>query len=335
MSYHWHNLLGMESAVRELRGSFAENRLNHAYLLVGAAGSGKDTLARTLAARFLCHSPADNDACGRCVSCQMFAENNHPDFLALPRDTRYLTVAQFVERDSPTENIDHQPVLTLVNLKPALGHGRVVVIADAERMRDEAANAFLKTLEEPPPESLLILTAAAPKLLPNTIVSRCRRVLVTPLPPPVISAELARRAPEAPAAARTLAAELSGGSLGEALRLATGAVFADWQKLQTLWREFTPAAAARWAEEIIGGFTKEMDGDAKRKFLADWLNMGALQIRQNLRRGQLSGWAASVGLTALWTAGERLNANVRPELVALTAALNCFAALKEQLTINN
>lgn len=326
------DILGQENALGELRASLAVGRLNHAYLFEGAAGTGKYTLARALAARFLCLRPQGDSPCGDCPSCRMLNENNHPDFLELPRDGRYLKIDLFAERPGG-ENGGQEPVLNFMRYKPLLEHGRVCIIPEAERMEEAAANAFLKTLEEPPAGTLLIMTACARERLIGTILSRCRRIIVKPLAAEAIAAELARRqAPgrENPLGPQALAAlaQMAEGSLGIALRLLETEALVDWEKINSGWRDFTPATAVAWAEGILDELAGLKTGNDKRARALYWLDMAALKVRRLARQGAVSGLGTADALEKLWNAGERLNANVRPELVCLTAALGVFAALR-------
>lgn len=326
LNYSFRGLVGQVASANELRHSFAANRLNHSYLLEGLVGCGKMTLARALAGRFLCHNPgADSDACGNCQSCKMLQQSSHPDYLELPREPRELRIRRFVERDGGTEEISHPPVLTFMRLKPMLQHGKVCIIPEAERMNQEAANAFLKTLEEPPAGSLIILTSAARDRVLGTIVSRCRRVGLAPLAEDEIAQELIRRGEPADRA-RMLAA-LAEGSLGQALTATGGEAAADWEWIDAVLADNTPAQAVKLGEELSERVRAGKDGESRRLEALRLFDLIALYIRRKLREG-LSPRAAAAALLALWEGGERLAANVRPELVLYTASLEIMAALK-------
>jgi len=137
-------------------------QLHHAILLTGPVGIGKHILAGQLAHQLLCHNPLPDGACGRCKSCTLGAAGHHPDLLTLQ-------VGSSISVDQIRE-ISH-----LMQNAPQQGGARVVVIPQAEKMTESAANALLKTLEEPGPQSYLLLyTAYAQQLMP-TILSRCQR----------------------------------------------------------------------------------------------------------------------------------------------------------------
>ncbi|TXH63076.1 MAG: DNA polymerase III subunit delta' [Tolumonas sp.] len=142
---------------------WASNRIPHAFLLVGPSGMGKAALAAEWASLFLCEQPQQESACGVCHSCQLLRQHSHPDWHLYGAD------------DTKSIGVDtiRQLSAQLVH-SPQQGKGKVAVISQAERMTEAAENALLKTLEEPPGNSLLILLAeSAMKLLP-TITSRCQ-----------------------------------------------------------------------------------------------------------------------------------------------------------------
>lgn len=328
MAWSLADALGQDGARAELGRELAADRLAHAYMFEGQEGTGKLTLARGLAAARLCLNPGagTGDACGACRSCALLAHGNHPDYLELPREPAELRIARFVERQGG-EPAEHQPLLSFLRLRPVEGACRVAVIPDAERIRPEAANAFLKTLEEPPGASLTVLTVAARDRLPATVSSRCRRLGVRPLPGGVVAAELARRgiASGEAAASLALAAE---GSLGRALALAGDGTPAFWRWLEEegLSRP-GPASARRLADAWIGFGSGGGDNAAKRKNAVAALDLTALVVRRRLRAG-LDAGRGGKALAALWKAGERLARNVKPDLVLLSAAFDVMAALK-------
>ena len=142
---------------------FASQRLPHAFLLVGPTGIGKSALATQWASLFLCEKPQQNTPCGHCHACLLAKQQSHPDWHIYGAD------------DAKSIGVDtiRQLSAQLMN-SPQLGRGKVAIILQAERMTEAAENALLKTLEEPPGNSLLLLlTDSAMKLLP-TIVSRCQ-----------------------------------------------------------------------------------------------------------------------------------------------------------------
>lgn len=152
----------LQQTERRLFSLAVGQQLHHAILLTGPVGIGKHILANQLAHLLLCQNPLAEGACGRCKSCLLGAAGHHPDLLNLE-------VGSSISVDQIRE-IGH-----LLQNAPQQGGARVVVIPQAEKLTESAANALLKTLEEPGQNSYLILqTAFAGQLMP-TILSRCQR----------------------------------------------------------------------------------------------------------------------------------------------------------------
>jgi len=163
------SLLGHEKPKALLREAVARNKMGHAYLFRGPDGVGKKRTALTLAAYINCKSPVEQDACGRCVSCRKFGSGSHPDLVLIAPDGAAIKIGQVRE-------LKHQ-----LAFPPHEAGVRVVILEDIHTMRREAANSLLKTLEEPAPGNLLVLTAdLAGDILP-TILSRCQVIPFGPL----------------------------------------------------------------------------------------------------------------------------------------------------------
>jgi DNA polymerase-3 subunit delta' len=168
-----------ERGIELLQRSLERGRLAHAYLFTGHQLDQLEGLARTLAKTLNCLHPLKRggvavDCCDRCLNCQKIEHGNHADvFWVRPESkSRQIRISQIVRReDSPA-----RVLLDAVNLKPTESQYKVGVIVAADRMNDSAANAFLKTLEEPPPRSVLILLTTEPQRLLETILSRCLRL---------------------------------------------------------------------------------------------------------------------------------------------------------------
>ena len=328
MAWSLADLAGQEEVLARLNREFAAGRMAHAYMLEGARGTGKTTMARGMAARLFCLSPDSNGfACGACRPCLLLAHGNHPDYLELPRDPAELRIGRFVERSGGTEHVEHQPLLPFLRLKPVEGGWRVAVIPDAERMRQESANAFLKTLEEPPGRTLIILTVNTRDLLPATVASRCRRVGIRPLSPEALAGELERRGAASGADARELA-RTAEGSLGMALELSSGEVLEYWRWLTgEAFANPGAASAQELADAWLAYGTGGGDNAGKRRNALAALDLAALALRARLRAGLDPDKGASA-LAALWTAGDQITRNVRPDLALLSGAFEVMAALR-------
>src|SRR5208282_2843992 len=170
---------GEEQGVELLQRSLERGRLAHAYLFTGRQLDRLEGLARTLAKTLNCLHPVKRggvavDCCDRCLNCQKVEHGNHADvFWVRPESkSRQIRIGQIVHRDDSPPRV----LLDAVNLKPTESQYKFGVIVAADRMNDQAANAFLKTLEEPPPRSVLILLTTEPQRLLETIISRCLRL---------------------------------------------------------------------------------------------------------------------------------------------------------------
>ncbi len=212
---------GQPRAVEALLRAARGGRLHHAYLFSGPDGVGKTLTAHALAQALLCTSPAgDGDACGRCNACVRTRDRNHADLHVLEREgtAKHITIAQV------------RGLQRSLGFKSFEGHRRVVLIQEAERMNQATANALLKTLEEPGPDTHFALVTHAPHLLLPTIVSRCQRVRFAPLPRDVVARHLAEQAGLTEVAAELLAA-LAEGSIGKGLDLARSPVLEQREAL--------------------------------------------------------------------------------------------------------
>ena len=157
--------------VQLLQRSLARGRLGHAYLFTGGQIEALEELARTLAKTLNCQNPVKTgdmatDCCDECLSCRKIAGENHPDIhWARPESkSRIITIDQTRE------------LMREIQLKPAEAPFKVAVIAGADRLNTQAANAFLKTLEEPPSKSVIVLLSTEPSRILETILSRCLRL---------------------------------------------------------------------------------------------------------------------------------------------------------------
>jgi DNA polymerase-3 subunit delta' len=152
-----------------LQRGLQRGRLAHAYLFAGPRGCGKEAMARTLAQAVNCPL-AEADACGTCDSCRRIVENVHPDVYWLRPESKSRAIKIEQVRD----------FMHSVNLRSHMGGVKVGIVVDAECLNEAAANAFLKTLEEPPARTVILLLSAEPQRLLPTILSRCLRISFGP-----------------------------------------------------------------------------------------------------------------------------------------------------------
>lgn len=208
MSANW-GVLGHEWAVYLLRKQIASTRLRHAYLFTGPPGVGRRTLALRLAQAINCtQPPAPGDFCGKCRACRGFARGQHADLLTLERQ----------EGDREIK-IDALRALTRsLSRTPLEARYQVALILNAHETSEEAANALLKTLEEPNPSVVMCLTGRDADSLPATVVSRCELLRLRPLPQAELAQALQSRL-GVPGEQATLLAAISQGLPGLAQRL--------------------------------------------------------------------------------------------------------------------
>jgi len=189
-------LIGQERVAKMLAAAVANQATSHAYLFTGPDGTGKMEAARELAAALCCAE----GGCGRCDSCVKARRGTHPDIETVSPAGAFITVDQIRELNRS------------INLFPGEGRARVIIVTDAAALGAESANAFLKTLEEPPEFVSFIIMARRADLVLPTIVSRCQEVRFGPVPPAVIEEHLVGEYDESATMARTYAA-ISGGNL--------------------------------------------------------------------------------------------------------------------------
>lgn len=160
----------MEPELAALAAAHAAQRLSHALLIHEASGAGGDWMALWAAQLVLCPAVTQQGPCRNCPSCQRVAARQHPDLVIVSpeEDSRQIRIEQVRSLCDELMLTSHQ------------GGFRVGVLSPADQLNRHAANALLKTLEEPPPRTLLVLVATQPSRLPATILSRCQRVRIRP-----------------------------------------------------------------------------------------------------------------------------------------------------------
>lgn len=248
----WSSILDQKRVVQTLRRALAQGRVAHAYLFHGPEGVGKRAVALEMARALEC-TEQDDEACEECTACRKTRRMVHPDVhVHMPhpwseeedRDEEDIgkriqrlgenpyAIVDYVRRPSlsnPSETSNQQvyyrtdqvwmDLLKPMSLTRAEGHYKVNIIIDAEAMNETAANNFLKLLEEPPPQTIFLLTTSRPDQLLPTILSRCQRLRFDPLLPETIETALVERDDIDPDAAAMLA-RMADGSYSHALDLA-------------------------------------------------------------------------------------------------------------------
>jgi DNA polymerase-3 subunit delta' len=236
----------------------------HALLLDGPRGIGKRTLALNLARAILCETPrADGLACGTCASCHYLAAGQHPDLQLVEPFAIDENGEVKVQDPIPVDRI--RAVTDWVQLTSHRGRAKVAVIVPAESMNLAAANALLKTLEEPPPATYLMLVAHQPGRVPATLRSRCRRMAA---PRPTMADAEAWLEKQGVTSPRVALAQAGGAPLA-ALAMSGAA----WQAERSAWMQalarpeaLSPVALAAWIEAAPKDERRERLGLA-----IDWL----------------------------------------------------------------
>ncbi len=291
-------------------------RISGSYLFIGSAGIGKRALAVEFAAALRCATPQNHWACGRCNECARVAHGVHPNVrrYAKPEDSRDLPVelVRTICDDA-----------SLSRLEPGY---RVAIIDDADRFNESSANAFLKTLEEPPAQYVFILLAANSAQLLPTILSRCQMVRFSPLS----AADLARAVSgfqDLPARPedRDLLLRVAQGSAGRVAEMLT-------LNVPALAENFSSGLAAdpfRAAEQLVAALSKDLPAELGTEGLRERLRNVMAVLSAHLRDRLMA--ALSLQGVAPLARGQDREARSAD---ALVTALNQLETLRERIDAN-
>lgn len=216
------SLIGNEEVKQSLRQLLTGGRVPGSLLFTGESGVGKKLFALELAKALNCRNRVGIEVCDECSSCKRISNSTFPPFSSADDNKERMIWAEHADvamarpynhiiRVKPMRELERE-----ANFRPFEGAARVFIVEDAEYMNDQAANALLKTLEEPPPTTHLILTTTNPMALLQTIRSRCQMIRFAPIPYPEIERLLIEQAGMT-ADDAALLARTSRGSLGNAL----------------------------------------------------------------------------------------------------------------------
>ncbi|MDE2730505.1 MAG: AAA family ATPase [Bacteroidota bacterium] len=244
---HWTDIINQRKVIDLLQRALESGRVAHAYLFHGPDGVGKRAVALALARAMQCEGCSETLPCAACLKVMRF---EHPDvdyYMPQPTDAAVEAVAEriqllarnnyafvdfvrspVIEGLTPTAS-NKQALYTIDRInssirrvmvrRPREGHCRMAIITDADALQTQAANAFLKLLEEPGPQTCFVLTTSRPDVLLPTILSRCQKIMFAPLSQDTIRDALIRQLSLAESEAQT-AAILADGSYSRALELA-------------------------------------------------------------------------------------------------------------------
>jgi DNA polymerase-3 subunit delta' len=282
----WH-----EAAWQQLGSALANDNLPHAILVCGSAGIGKDHFVKAFAARLMCQQPDAGFACGSCRSCALVMAGTHGDLRVVSpvEDSRAIKIEQV------------RALIEFSGRTASLGARKVVVITPAEAMNNNAANALLKSLEEPARDTYLLLVSHSPSALAATVRSRCQRLALA-TPGRRASLDWLTSACENEAEAADL------------LDLADGAPLAAW-RLKTSGEADTQRALARQLEALCEGKLSAVEVSTALQELPLEAGLAALaryleaDIRKNLTLGQRGGLLTRFALLDELRSLQRLVAN--------------------------
>ena len=292
------DIIGQVQVINRLQNAMGGDRLPHAFLFAGPAGVGRRTTAIAFAKTLLCQNPTDapseppqqsqpeatrthpfRQACGQCDSCRMMAADSHPDFHLIQKElARYHEDSAVRSRVMQELSID---VIRSFLIAPAYrvasqNHGKVFVVLEADLMSIAAQNSLLKTLEEPPAHTTLILISDKPDRLLPTTLSRCSIVRFGLLPREFVTAKLIENGVGELEA--NFWARFTGGSIGSALRLAAQGMYEIKCDIVERLSKLTPAGDSELAVHLASvadklavatvAAAKKQDGADLSKLLA-------------------------------------------------------------------
>jgi len=277
-------LTGQEHAAGILDNILGSGAPSHAYLFHGTGGTGKVEAARRFAAALVCGA----GGCGGCDDCEKALRGVHPDIVMVEPVGAFITVDQVRE------------VNRSVNLHPGEGQARVYIMSPAEAFNSESANAFLKTLEEPPPFAYFLLIASGIDQVLPTIVSRCQLIRFQPVRPERIEERLREQADLSPVMAQAFA-RVSRGNLALAEELASDPALAGRRQryieaAARLTRGDTGTTPARLAAELLAEVEGSLEGAGVEQPPEGFFSATRRQQEQDAHRRETAARRAEVAL---------------------------------------
>jgi DNA polymerase-3 subunit delta' len=296
----WQGIRGQDEVVERFRTALHNGRLASTFLFVGPEGCGKRSLALKLAQALLCERVAEEHLapCGECPACKQALAGSHPDIdvIAKPEDKSSIPLELLI---GDKEHRMREGLCFRISLKPFSGRRKIAIIDDADYLFHEGANCLLKTLEEPPPKSVLILLGTSEQRQLPTIRSRCQVIRFQPLAAEDVAAILLAEQCTDDLALAQRAAAMAGGSVSAASRFLDPEL-GDFhtELLQTLGQTLLqPAALVKLVQTFVDGAGKE--SSAKKLRLKDALTTASEFFREamlvnsglNLRATGVQAWS--------------------------------------------
>ena len=232
------DIIGQEHAKRILLNAVSTGRLPHAFIFSGTEGTGKKSLATALTMLLNCPTPISDGGCGSCKICKQIITGSFPDLhIVTPKKDKYKTSKISIDQI--------RDIYAKLSFVPMVKF-RVIVIDHAEEMTEEASNAFLRILEEPPPNNIFILNVLEPLNLLPTIVSRCQNIKFYPVPEEKITDWLIKtKGLDSDTA--VVVSKMSEGSIGKALELVEN----DFLKKREEWLTLLVRLPTLSKEEVL------------------------------------------------------------------------------------
>ncbi len=321
-----------------VRQAIAHGRLPHAYLFHGPDGVGKRLFARNLAALLLCRQspvgrpesgePSPIEACGQCEECRLCAAETHPDVHVVHRRLNKFHPDSLVQKRKAIDlgvDVVRHFLIDATGKTPVRGRAKVFIVLEADRITIGAQNALLKTLEEPPGATYIILIVSSPDALLETTRSRCQLVPFAALPTEFVKAQLRRARPDVEASVAAWYARQSCGSVGAAIGGVDQNLKGLYDALEGQWSDLAARRQrpthADWAERAKGmsEFYKTADPEisdteAQRQAIKTMIRLSADVLASAARAA--AGAASGDGAVGAGAAANRIAAVIPPPAAA-------------------
>jgi DNA polymerase III subunit delta' len=261
---------GQDRAVHNLKQSLKRDKLHHAYLFSGPEGVGKKMAALELIKALNCDRPGPDGGCDHCPSCLKLEKQIHPDFIHLKPEGVNIRIEQI-------RNLSQR-----LAFGPALSRSRLCLLDMASDLNEPAANAFLKTLEEPPLGTFFVLLVQDPGDLLPTLVSRCITIAFNPLPLSLVTEKLIKDKGLSPEEAKSLSL-VSGGSLGKAYAY----LKIDFWKKQETWLSQLENLSHTGVDQLLNwakGWSGSRDENQENLEIGQWCLRDILWVRAGLEK---------------------------------------------------